>query len=131
MDQLQTRSNGSSRDLLEKRFIGKILKEEGEEFHMNQTQLMSSRGFTNTQFYNARDFQVLEDHKLLYTHPTVLRFVDMKSRTSKNGQKSKKKHHPIHNKPLFGMVNNMLRRLSFEFTDRMKATLRKEYNIEL
>jgi hypothetical protein len=130
MDLIQSRQNNNS-DILEKRFIGLILKEESQELNQSQIKLMNSRGFTNPAFFNDRGFQVLEDHKLQYTHPTVLRFIDMKSRSSKNGAKRKKISYNVHNKPLYGMVNNVLRRLQFEFTDKMKQMLAKNYNIEV
>jgi hypothetical protein len=130
MDLIQSRQNNNS-DILEKRFIGLILKEESQELNQSQIKLMNSRGFTNPAFFNDRGFQVLEDHKLQYTHPTVLRFIDMKSRSSKNGAKRKKISYNVHNKPLYGMVNNVLRRLQFEFTDKMKQMLSKNYNIEV
>jgi hypothetical protein len=131
MDLLNKRDTAQDNDVLEKRFIGHILKEEAQELDQFQTQLMASRGFETTEFYNNRSFQVIDDNKLQYTHPVVLRFIDMKKRTSKNGQSKPKKSHPVHNKPLFGMVNNILRRLQFEYTDKMKKMLAKEYNIPL
>lgn len=129
MDLVKERSQ-PSKDLLEKRFIDRILREEATELDHNQTQLMASRGFTNTQLYNTRGFKVA-NNTLEYTHPTVLRFIDMKTRTNAKGVKQIKKSHPVHNKLLYGMVNNMLRRLQFEYTDRMKKLLVDEYNIEL
>lgn len=131
MDLLNKRDTTQDNDVLEKRFIGHILKEEAQELDQFQTQLMASRGFETTEFYNNRGFQVLDNNKLQYTHPVVLRFIDMKKRTSKNGQSKPKKSHPVHNKPLYGMVNNILRRLQFEYTDKMKKMLAKEYNIPL
>lgn len=131
MDLLQNRQTTNSNDILEKRFIGLILKEESDQLNQEQIKLMNSRGFSSPTFFNDRGFQVLEDHKLQYTHPTVLRFIDMKSRTSKNGTKTTKKAYPVHNKPLYGMVNNVLRRLQFEFTDKIKQMLSKNYNIEV
>lgn len=129
MDLLQTRQKPN--DILEKRFIGKILTEESQQLNLDQIKLMSSRGFTNPTFFNNRGFQVVGDNKLEYKHPTVLRFIDMKSRTSKNGSKRKKISYTVHNKPLFGMINGVLRRLQFEYTDKMKQLISKEYNIEI
>jgi len=131
MDLIHSRTQKNNNDLLEKRFIGLILEEESEQFNQEQIKLMNARGFSSPAFYNNRGFQVLEDHKLQYTHPTELRFIDMKSRTSKSGEKSKKKSHPVHNKPLYGMVNNVLRRLQFEFTEKMKQMLVKNYDINV
>lgn len=131
MDLLNNRQKSNTNDILEKRFIGNILKEESQQLDLEQIKLMNSRNFSNPAFYNNRGFQVLDNNKLEYTHPTVLRFIDMKSRLSKTGEKRKKVSHPIHNKPLFGMVNNVLRRLQFEFTTKTKELLAKDYNIEL
>ena len=130
MDLVNDRTSNKN-DLLEKRFIGHILREEADELHQLQQSLMSSRGFTSTEVYNARGFRVLEDHKLQYKHPVVMRFIDMKTRTNQDGNTNKKKSHPIHNKPLFGMINNVLRRLQFEYTDRMKSMLSKKYDIKI
>ncbi|MBL87228.1 MAG: hypothetical protein CMO82_11280 [Winogradskyella sp.] len=131
MDLLNKRDTTQDNDVLEKRFIGHILKEEAEELDNYQQSLMSSRGFTTSSLYNNRGFQVLEDHKLQYTHPQVLRFIDMKTRSSKSGQTTKKIAHPVHNKPIYGMINNVLRRLQFEYTDKMKKMLLNDYNLHI
>jgi len=126
MDLLGTRQKSNNNDLLEKRFIGLILKEESQELNQAQTKLMNSRNFSNPKFFNNRGFQVLEDHKLQYTHPTVLRFIDMKQRNGK-----KKISHSVHNKPLYAMMNNILRRLQFEFTDKLKKTLMQQNDVKI
>lgn len=131
MDLLQTRQTTNRNDILENRFIGLIIQEEAAALDASQVKLMSSRGFSTDKFYNARGFQVLDGNKLQYTHPKELRFIDMKSRSTKSGEKTKKKSHAVHNKPLFSMVNKMLRRLQFEFTDKTKQMLAKEYNLDL
>jgi len=131
MSLLNNRQSSDRNEILEKRFIGVILREESAELNQKQLKLMSSRGFTNPAFFNNRGFNVMDDNKLEYTHPTVLRFIDMKTRATKDGQRSKKKSYAVHNKPIYGMVNNILRRLSFEYTDGMKKLLAKNHNIEL
>lgn len=130
MDLLENRKQPPNDDLLKKRFIGKILGEESRDLNQAQIKLMSSRGFSSPQFFSDRGFKVIDDHKLQYNHPMVLRFIDMKTRTSKQGTK-RKRSVPIHNKPLYGMVNNSLRRMSFEYTDRVKSMLAKDYNISI
>ena len=124
MDLLGTRQKTNNNDLLEKRFIGLILKEESQELNQAQIRIMNSRNFSNPKFFNNRGFQVVDDHKLQYTHPIELRFIDMKKRNGK-----KKISHPVHNRPLYGMINNILRRLQFEFTDKLKKTLLNDYKI--
>lgn len=131
MDLLNNREASNTNDLLEKRFIAHILREEAKELDQNQLKLMISRGFKTTQFFNNRGFNVVDDNKLQYTHPLELRFIDMKSRTSKSGVKSKKKSYPVHNKPLFAMMNNIIRRLRFEYTDKMKQMLATNHNIKI
>lgn len=130
MDLLSNRGGNSNNDILEKRFISTILREEANQLDQNQVKLMSSRGFTTSKFYNSRGFQIIDDHKLQYQHAKELRFIDMKRRTSKSGTKNKVSH-PVHNKPIYGMLNSILRRLSFEYTQGMKAMLAKQGNIEL
>lgn len=122
MDILDNRTNAYANDMLEKRFISNILHEESTGLNNSQIQLMSSRGFGTTKFYNDRGFNVVEENKLVYSHPMQLRFIDMKTRVTKSGT-IKKKSYPIHNKPIYGMINNVLRRLSFEFTDAVKKEL--------
>jgi hypothetical protein len=130
MNLLSNREGTSTNDVLERRFIGNILREEAAELDSNQVKLMSSRGFTTSKFYDSRGFDVLDGHKLQYTHAKELRFIDMKRRTSKSGTKTKVSH-PIHNKPIYSMLNNAMRRLSFEYTKKMKAMLSKEITIEM
>ncbi len=123
MDLLHQRNKTPGNDLLEKRFIAHILKEEANQLDQNQIKLMSTRGFSSSKFINHRGFQVVDDNKLQYTHNKILRFVDMPTRANASGTKIKKKAHPVHNKPLFGMISNLLRRLRFEYTDKMKKML--------
>lgn len=129
MSLLEQRSKYNSKDLLEQRFVSHILREELKELDQKQNNLMVSRGFTTSEFYTDRGFTV-NDNVATYTHPLELRFVDMKTRNTKTG-KIKKKAYPVHNKPLYGMLNNIVFRLSVEFTQRMKDMLAKKYQIEL
>lgn len=129
MDLLESRSKYNPEDLLEQRFISHVLREELEDLNERQTSLMASRGFTPGAFYTERGF-IVNDNIGTYSHPLDLRFVDMKTRKTKSGTK-KKKSHPVHNKPLYGMLNNIVFRLGVEYTQRMKDMLAKKYQIEL
>jgi len=129
MDVLSSRSKSNTNDLLEQRFIAHILRDEFRILDQKQTALMTSRGFSTTDFFTERGF-IVNDNIGTYTHPLELRFIDMKTRNTKAG-KIKKKSHALHNKPLYGMLNNVLSRLSFEYTSRMKDMLAKKYQIEL
>lgn len=126
---LESRSKYNPQDLLEQRFISTILREELQEFDQKQTNFMASRGFTSDYLLTGREFSV-NDNMATYTHPLELRFVDMKYRNTKSGS-IKKKSHAVHNRPLYGMLNNIVFRLSVEYTQRMKDMLAKKYQIEL
>ena len=112
-----------SQDILKKRFTQKILRQESENLSKAQEILMRSRGFTKDIFFQGRVYDV-SDTELIYEHPIVLRFVDMKTRRTKTNT-VKKKSHPVHNAPLFLMANDIVQRLSFEYTQKMKNTLLK------
>jgi len=129
LDVLESRSKYNPQDLLEQRFISHILREELQELDQKQTSLMSSRGFNTSAFYSDRGF-IVNDNVATYTHPLELRFVDMKTRKTPSGS-IKKKSHPVHNRPLYGMLNNVVFRLSVEYTQRMKDMLAKKYQIQL
>lgn len=129
MDLLQQRDFRNKDQLLQERFIQRILSEEAENIKIEQSKAMRSRGFSQEDWYADRAYKV-NDTVLQFEHLKKHRFVDMKTRVTKQGVK-KKVSHPIHNRIIFGHANNIVRRLSFEYTDRMKKTLAQEFNIEL
>jgi len=51
------------------------------------------------------------------------RFIDMKRRRTRDGV-IKKKNYPIHNRILWGHANNVVRRITFGFTEDVKAKMR-------
>lgn len=129
MDLLTQRQGSNNEDLLKQRFIGRILKEESKNISDAQVKLMASRGFTTANWYSGRSFKV-EDTILRYEHLAKHRFVDMKTRQTKAGRINKK-NHPDHNRILFGHANNIIFRLSVEYTQRMKEMLMQDYEIHL
>jgi hypothetical protein len=112
-------------DILKGRFIRKVLKETGDDINKAQDSYFSSRGFNMANGWNNRSFSVT-DNALDYTHLLKHRFVDMKTREV-NGQKKRKKSHAIHNKIFWGHYNNIIKDLSFGFSNEIKEQLR---NIE-
>lgn len=106
---------------LEKKFVSRILLEEGQKMHAAQTKLMGQEGFSSRHLLQQRKFTESEQ-KLLYKHSKALRFVDMKTRNTKKG-KVKKVSYPVHNRILYGHANNIVRRVSFGFTERVKQEL--------
>lgn len=119
MSLINERSNQGAA-MLEKSFIQKVLREEGANIDQAMQQKMV--GFSNATT-SGRSFKV-NDTTLTYTHKKRHRFIDMKTRNTKQG-KIKKKNYVIHNRPIFGHLNNIIRRLSFGFTEAAKQELMK------
>jgi len=113
-----------SDDVLKGRFTKKVLTEQGNEIKHAQESLMAKRTFKSVdklpRFYKG------SNEKLEISFDKTLRFVDMRTRRSKNGIK-KKKNHPIHNKIIFGHLNNIIRELSFGYTE---ATIQEMKSLE-
>ena len=121
MGLLSNRSNKSD-DVLQGRFVRKVLTETGKDIDQAQSRYMSSRGFSENG-WNDRDFTIT-DNSLQYSHLKRHRFVDMKTRTV-GGVKKSKKSHPIHNRIIYGHYNNLVRELAYGFTEEIKQQLLK------
>lgn len=106
--------------VLEGRFINKVLTEESQDINDEISTRMS--GFS-TSTSRGRNF-VVRDHELTYSHPMRNRFIDMKTRQTEKG-KIKKKNYKVHNNVLFGYANNIVRRLSYGFTEDVKKEMMK------
>jgi hypothetical protein len=121
MGLLQDRTNPD--DILKGRFIRKVLQSTGADINKAQNAYFASRGFNMSNGWNDRTFSVT-DNALDYSHLKKHRFVDMKNREV-NGKKRPKKSHKIHNKIFWGNYNNVIRELSFGFSEEIKEELRK------
>lgn len=124
---LEQRSKQSREGFIKQAFIKKILQEEGKEMMAEVTARMAQRNFQGASWYTSRKIEVTED-TMKYSHLPEHRFVDMRTRQTKKG-KINKKSHPIHNRVVFGHMNNIIRRLQFEYTDGIKDQLRNEFKI--
>jgi len=100
-------------------FIKNTLEQSGKELDQDIKKRMG--GF-NSSFWANRNFSVNGNNTLTYTHLRQHRFVDMKTRETKDGI-IRKKRYAIHNKPIFGHLNNIIRQLSFGFTEAVKAEI--------
>lgn len=105
------------------RFVAHVLGEASDD--LDQDIKERSNSFTSA-FWKQRNFAV-KDTTLTYTTLLQHRFVDMKTRQTANGT-IKKKRHQIHNAPIYGHLNNIVRELSFGFTDAIKANFMKLEN---
>lgn len=120
MTPLESRENLSDQ-ILEGRFIRRVLQDTSKDIDQAQRKLISGRGFSSEDWNSARGFTISTD-TLEYTHLKKHRFVDMKFRTSGLG-KLKKKSHPIHNRIIWGHYNNVIKELHFGFTHAVKEEL--------
>lgn len=121
MSLLQSREN-LSEQILQGRFIRRVMQDSAKDIDQAQRKYMSGRGFESNDWYSGRGFTITENG-LDYTHLKKHRFVDMKMRTSKKG-KNRKKSHPIHNRIIWGHYNNIIKELHFGFTNAIKEELR-------
>ena len=97
------------------RFVRHVLQQEASNIDTVVKERMQS---FSSSFWSNRNLAV-SDNKLTYTTLKKHRFIDMKTRQTKNGA-IKKKHHQIHNKPIFGHLNNIIRELNIGFTEAVK-----------
>jgi DNA-binding cell septation regulator SpoVG len=122
MNLIETRRENHE-DIIKGRFIRKVLTETSQDIDKAQREKMSS---FRSGFWKNRTFTVT-DTNMIYSHLKQHRFVDMRSRKTKEGKK-KKKSHPIHNRIIMGHYNNIVKEMKFGFTDAVKEELRKMEN---
>ncbi len=113
---LRQNRNDTSRAIAEGRFIKKVLQEEGLDINLDIQSKINQFGF-KSGFWSEREFSVTgSGNTLQYRHLKVHRFVDIKTRESTKGRKPKKRY-PIHNRIIYGHLNNVARELMFGFTE--------------
>jgi len=106
--------------LLEKRFIQRELQDEAKDIDAEMIkEMVSFSGDTR----GGRSFSVINT-TLLYRHKKKHRFIDMKKRQTKSGV-IRKKSYAIHNRILYGHINNIITRTKFGFTDDVKEQMKK------
>jgi len=123
MDLLKQRENRAE-EILQGKFIRKVLEETSSDIQRLQNKVMSS---FSSDFWNTRQFKV-SDGQLVHTHDKRQRFVDMRSRIDKKGNKHKKKSYVVHNRIIWGQYNNLTRELAFGYTDAVKSELKQLEN---
>ncbi len=110
-----------SKEFAEGKFIARVLREEGQ--HIKEAQEKKMIGFSGDTF-GGRSFTV-HGTELDYQHKAVHRLIDIRTRKQADGSKKKKKSHAIHNRPIYGIFNNIIRRISFGFTESVRQELMK------
>lgn len=119
------RRKGISEAVIQDKFIRQQLQEESKEIDKAQISLMSRRGFKNQDWYNKRSISVEGNNTMALRHLPKHRFVDMRTRNTKQG-KIKKKSYPVHNRILYGHANDIIKRLHFGFTAAVKEELARD-----
>lgn len=119
MANLLAQRQNNSDDILKGKFVRMQLQKTAQEIEQAQDKKMG--GF-NSAFWRDRTFSVT-DNEMNFEHLKVHRFVDMRTRTKKDGSKTKKKSYAIHNRIVMGQYNNLVRELAFGFTDEIKAQM--------
>ena len=121
MNRLDRRNKSSDNIILERRFVRTVLREEGADILREQTRKMSRSGFKSRELFTDRKINAT-DTVLSYEHLAKHRFIDMKRRRTINGIINKK-NYAIHNRILYGFANNIVRRLSFGFTQSTREIM--------
>lgn len=112
----------NARAIAEGRFIKMTLENEGKE--INQAIDSVVNGF-NSAFWKNKSFKVVGGNSLEYRHQKQHRWLDMKYRESASKGKIRKKRRIIHNKIIYGHLNNIVKELSYGFTDAVIQDLKR------
>ena len=120
MPNLLTQRQNNSDDILKGRFVRMKLQQTAQEIEQAQDKRMA--GF-NSAFWRDRTFSVT-DNEMNFEHLKVHRFIDMRTRTKKDGSKVKKKSYAIHNRIVMGQYNQLTRELAYGFTEEVKNQIR-------
>lgn len=120
----------SDASVIEGRFVEQVLRDQAASILTDSRREM--RGFSQAKWRNVK--MTVDKNTLNYQHLAVHRFIDMKTRKASNykastrkmkGGRQKKGNYPIHNKVIFQHKRFIIKRLSFGFTDEVKAQFRK------
>lgn len=117
---LRNQRNQTKEAILNGRFVEYILNKHAKLIDADIQGKMNAFGF-HSPLWKNRYFSVTKN-VLSYTHLLQHRFVDMQTRQSKSG-KIKKHSHAIHNRIMFGHAGEIVRELTFGFTQALKAQL--------
>jgi hypothetical protein len=103
-------------DQIKQRFIKDRLQRTAQD--ITRAVSRKTAGF-QSQFWRSNNTNV-DDNVMTYKHSKKNRFVDMKSRTLKNGTKKRKRSHAVHNKIVMGNYSELVKELSFGFTEQIR-----------
>ncbi|MFY0481473.1 hypothetical protein ACI6PS_02610 [Flavobacterium sp. PLA-1-15] len=113
---LRQNRNETARAVLEGRFIRSVLERESAELNKRIDQTISAGGYSS-DFWKDKSMTIIgSGNNLEYRHKKQHRFADMRTRNTKEG-KIRKKSSMTHNRKVYGSLNNLVRELSFGFTE--------------
>ena len=116
----------ASKRIIEDKYIEQVLHEEAKNIESAQDQVFNDfkeNGYGTIK--STRVFQVA-NNTLTHRHLIRQRFIDMK-RIKGKGQKPI----PVHNKIIWGHLNNIVFKLAYGFTKDVKNAIVKDYQIEI
>lgn len=107
-------------------FITRVLQDEAKSIVEAQNRVLNAKNPKSKDLIIASRTYHVSQNSLEFTHALQQRFIDMKRIGGR-----KKKPVPLHNKVLYGHLNNIIAQLKFGFTDDVKNLIANEYNIHL
>lgn len=111
-------------DVIKQKFIHSVLIEEAINIEESQDRVINNYSVSNV-IKESRTFAVT-NNSISHRHSIRQRFIDMR-----RIRKGKQKPIPIHNKIIWGHLNSIIFKLAYGFTEDIKNTISKQYNIEL
>lgn len=123
-------------DLIKKKFVGKVLREEGERLIRNQGAILYKRlTFREGVLRDSRGVSVRDgdtmDGELKFKHVDYERFLDMKRKVkTKRGEERTKKGYNIHNRFTYGTYHAIALRLMNDLTDEVREGIKNELKAE-
>lgn len=127
---LQARDKG----ILERKFIHQVLNQEGQAYvdsHKEEIRRLltgETGALLSAPKHNVND-SGQAGGTVTVTHLKRQRFLDMKTRKLKSGRTIRKKAYNIHNKIVYGRLNNIIRQLAYGFTNEVRNKIKRELTI--
>lgn len=125
MSNLISRRAENADHILKKRFIKRVLTQEGNSILSEQRKRMQENSFSNSNF-NKTKLDV-SDFVASFTFKKLHRLVNIKTRKTKDVI-IRKKSYPIYNQVIFGHLNNIISEISFGYTDAVIHEMKKLEN---
>ena len=109
----------TSEEVLQGRFTRNLFTDQALKLNKTINEVMRSRNFSSNETMGGRKFTVT-DKSLEYSHPLVVRFIDMSYRKLEGGDRKKKVSHPVHNAPIFKHATYMIQELAFGYVQTIR-----------